>query len=111
MDPSSRETFYNNACATKGIIAEMEKAFGPVVVGEWSLATDNCAMWLNGVSYIFSYSIDDIFAPTKLYSQDLFLTYLVVYSLMITCLVSPVFLANISHVPNLTWEQINQVSE
>ena len=26
----------------------MEKAFGPVVVGEWSLATDNCAMWLNG---------------------------------------------------------------
>ena len=29
-------------------IAEMERAFGPVVVGEWSLATDNCAMWLNG---------------------------------------------------------------
>ena len=26
----------------------MEKAFGPVIVGEWSLATDNCAMWLNG---------------------------------------------------------------
>lgn len=26
----------------------MEKVFGPVVVGEWSLATDNCAMWLNG---------------------------------------------------------------
>lgn len=26
----------------------MEKAFGPVVIGEWSLATDNCAMWLNG---------------------------------------------------------------
>ena len=26
----------------------MEREFGPVVVGEWSLATDNCAMWLNG---------------------------------------------------------------
>lgn len=48
MDPANRETYYDNACGTKGIIAEMEKAFGPVVVGEWSLATDNCAMWLNG---------------------------------------------------------------
>ena len=26
----------------------MEREFGPVIVGEWSLATDNCAMWLNG---------------------------------------------------------------
>jgi glucan 1,3-beta-glucosidase len=26
----------------------LENAFGPVIVGEWSLATDNCAMWLNG---------------------------------------------------------------
>ncbi len=60
MDPSSRETFYSNACATKDIIREMEQAFGPVVVGEWSLATDNCAMWLNGVSYILSCSIDEI---------------------------------------------------
>lgn len=47
-DPSSREFFYENACATKNLIANMERAFGPVVVGEWSLATDNCAMWLNG---------------------------------------------------------------
>ncbi len=47
-DPSSREMFYTRACGTKHIIAEMEKQFGPVVVGEWSLATDNCAMWLNG---------------------------------------------------------------
>jgi len=22
----------------------------PIVVGEWSLATDNCAMWLNGLN-------------------------------------------------------------
>jgi glucan 1,3-beta-glucosidase len=41
-------TFYNNACAQKQQIALMEREFGPVVVGEWSLATDNCAMWLNG---------------------------------------------------------------
>jgi glucan 1,3-beta-glucosidase len=26
----------------------MEDAGMPVIIGEWSLATDNCAMWLNG---------------------------------------------------------------
>ena len=41
MDPSSRLTFYNNACAQKKQIALMEREFGPVIVGEWSLATDN----------------------------------------------------------------------
>lgn len=46
--PASRISFYNNACSEKGRIADMEEAFGPVVIGEWSLATDNCAMWLNG---------------------------------------------------------------
>ncbi len=50
MNPSARETFYENACSLQKNITEMEEAFGPVVVGEWSLATDNCAMWLNGVS-------------------------------------------------------------
>lgn len=47
-DPSSRLSFYNNACAQKKQIALMEREFGPIIVGEWSLATDNCAMWLNG---------------------------------------------------------------
>jgi glucan 1,3-beta-glucosidase len=47
-DPASRIFFYNDACSWKSVIAQMERAFGPVVVGEWSLATDNCAMWLNG---------------------------------------------------------------
>ena len=47
-DPGTRETFYANACQTKHMITELEIAFGPVIVGEWSLATDNCAMWLNG---------------------------------------------------------------
>ena len=47
-DPDSRMGFYQDACSQKSRIADMENAFGPVIVGEWSLATDNCAMWLNG---------------------------------------------------------------
>jgi len=47
-DPVSRIAHYNDACAQKHTIAQLEKEFGPVIVGEWSLATDNCAMWLNG---------------------------------------------------------------
>lgn len=47
-DPDSRIGFYTDACRQKGAIANMEREFGPVIVGEWSLATDNCAMWLNG---------------------------------------------------------------
>ena len=32
-----------------GIVSNEFKKLGlPVIVGEWSLATDNCAMWLNG---------------------------------------------------------------
>ncbi|CAB9518827.1 Probable glucan 1,3-beta-glucosidase A [Seminavis robusta] len=46
--PDSRIGFYQDACNQKGIIATMEREFGPTIVGEWSLATDNCAMWLNG---------------------------------------------------------------
>eukprot|EP00586_Coscinodiscus_wailesii_P004058 CAMPEP_0172488684 /NCGR_PEP_ID=MMETSP1066-20121228/18332_1 /TAXON_ID=671091 /ORGANISM="Coscinodiscus wailesii, Strain CCMP2513" /LENGTH=673 /DNA_ID=CAMNT_0013256063 /DNA_START=132 /DNA_END=2153 /DNA_ORIENTATION=+ len=46
--PASRASYYNNACSWKQRIVEMENQFGPVIVGEWSLATDNCAMWLNG---------------------------------------------------------------
>ena len=44
-DPDSRIGFYQDACRQKSAIANMEREFGPVVVGEWSLATDNCAMW------------------------------------------------------------------
>jgi len=47
-DPDSRIGFYTNACQEKGILATMEREFGPIIVGEWSLATDNCQMWLNG---------------------------------------------------------------
>lgn len=48
QEPNSRLAFYTDACSQQSRIAEMEKQFGPVVVGEWSLATDNCAMYLNG---------------------------------------------------------------
>ena len=41
-NPSSRTSFYADACGAKGALAAMEREFGPVVVGEWSLATDNC---------------------------------------------------------------------
>jgi glucan 1,3-beta-glucosidase len=47
-EPDSRVGFFQDACNAKKSIANMEREFGPVIVGEWSLATDNCAMWLNG---------------------------------------------------------------
>uniref|UniRef100_A0A7S2WMK6 Glycoside hydrolase family 5 domain-containing protein n=2 Tax=Rhizochromulina marina TaxID=1034831 RepID=A0A7S2WMK6_9STRA len=47
-NPANKEAFFTNACEQKARIIEMERVFGPVVVGEFSLATDNCAMWLNG---------------------------------------------------------------
>ena len=34
----------------KTLILPLESSGVPVVVGEWSLATDNCAMWLNGLN-------------------------------------------------------------
>lgn len=48
MNPSTKEDFYSNACQQKYTISDMENALMPVIVGEWSVATDNCAMWLNG---------------------------------------------------------------
>lgn len=44
-DPDSRVGYYNDACRQKKALTALERAFGPVIVGEWSLATDNCAMW------------------------------------------------------------------
>ncbi|KAF0699285.1 Aste57867_10127 [Aphanomyces stellatus] len=48
MNPSTAEDYGSNACQQKYTISSMENALMPVIVGEWSLATDNCAMWLNG---------------------------------------------------------------
>lgn len=47
FDPSVRYNYYTNACGQRNLIKLMQ-TLHPVIVGEWSLATDNCAMWLNG---------------------------------------------------------------
>ena len=47
-NPGTHEDFFSNACQQKYTISTMEQTMMPVIVGEWSLATDNCAMWLNG---------------------------------------------------------------
>ena len=47
--PGIAKTFMDNACNFAGGIQVMEELVDfPMIVGEWSLATDNCAMWLNG---------------------------------------------------------------
>uniref|UniRef100_K3X3M3 X8 domain-containing protein n=1 Tax=Globisporangium ultimum (strain ATCC 200006 / CBS 805.95 / DAOM BR144) TaxID=431595 RepID=K3X3M3_GLOUD len=48
MNPGTQADFFSNACQQKYTITTMENALMPVIVGEWSLGTDNCAMWLNG---------------------------------------------------------------
>ncbi|CAM9611016.1 unnamed protein product [Chrysoparadoxa australica] len=48
VDPLPQASYLSGACQIAGAIEAMESAGMPVVVGEWSLATDNCAMWLNG---------------------------------------------------------------
>ncbi|TDH70334.1 hypothetical protein CCR75_002904 [Bremia lactucae] len=46
--PGTSTDYFYDACQRKLPIARMENAVMPVIVGEWSLGTDNCAMWLNG---------------------------------------------------------------
>mmetsp|Transcript_20251 Transcript_20251/g.64037 ORF Transcript_20251/g.64037 Transcript_20251/m.64037 type:complete len:708 (+) Transcript_20251:2-2125(+) len=36
------------SCEQKHLIAQLAESVMPVIVGEFALATDNCAMWLNG---------------------------------------------------------------
>ncbi|CAM9648474.1 unnamed protein product, partial [Choristocarpus tenellus] len=48
MDPGPQAIYLAQACDVKKSIRAMEDMGMPVIVGEWSLATDNCAMWLNG---------------------------------------------------------------
>jgi hypothetical protein len=40
--------YLNDGCGFAGGVLDMEEAGIPTIVGEFSLATDNCAMWLNG---------------------------------------------------------------
>ena len=49
FDIRSQQSFLDNACSWRSRIYDARAAGGlPIIVGEWSLATDNCAMWLNG---------------------------------------------------------------
>lgn len=43
-----QDWFQQHACSDGGNLRKMERLGVPIIVGEWSLATDNCAMWLNG---------------------------------------------------------------
>jgi glucan 1,3-beta-glucosidase len=51
-DAAPSQYYADVSCAshTSKNLAVMESIGVPVVVGEWSLATDNCAMWLNGLN-------------------------------------------------------------
>ena len=43
--------YHNKACGLDGILHDMETFLDmPMITGEWSLATDSCCMWLNGVN-------------------------------------------------------------
>ena len=48
FDIRSQASFLENACLWESRIHAIQSSTLPVVVGEWSLATDNCNMWLNG---------------------------------------------------------------
>ena len=46
--PADAASYQDFACLDGLRVHDMEAAGVPVVVGEWSLATDSCAMWLGG---------------------------------------------------------------
>lgn len=46
--PNNVDWFGQAACAAQLQLNMLENMGLPIIVGEWSLATDNCAMWLNG---------------------------------------------------------------
>jgi glucan 1,3-beta-glucosidase len=47
MGDLNEQHFVDSACSQAAMLEEGQARI-PHVVGEWSLATDNCAMWLNG---------------------------------------------------------------
>jgi glucan 1,3-beta-glucosidase len=49
-DPASSDAYVSMTCGAGSNLRLMERLGVPVIVGEWSLATDNCAMWLNGLN-------------------------------------------------------------
>jgi hypothetical protein len=99
-NPDSRIGYYTDACSQKRSIAAMERAFGPVIVGEWSLATDNCAMWLNGFNdnvraYVVPvHLVDGFIIP----SNSSLLSVVCSYPAFLDCR------ANIKYAPSRTWK-------
>lgn len=67
--------FVGQACRDHEHLREMELLGVPVVVGEWSLATDNCAMWLNGlndnVPYFPKVKCDRVQCPEPYFGRGL----------------------------------------
>ncbi len=49
-DHSKKDLYISRVCAMKDHLLAMEALDVPIIVGEWSLAKDNCAMWLNGLN-------------------------------------------------------------
>jgi glucan 1,3-beta-glucosidase len=47
---NTAQWFQEHACMDRERLMVMERLGVPVIVGEWSLATDNCAMWINGLN-------------------------------------------------------------
>lgn len=48
FDIRTQESFLESACSWRKRVHSIQDSTLPLIVGEWSLATDNCAMWLNG---------------------------------------------------------------
>ena len=48
FDIQSQESFLEDACSWRDTIRSMQSSTLPLLVGEWSLATDTCALWLDG---------------------------------------------------------------
>lgn len=49
-EPTTSDIYVSRTCGAGSNLRLMESLGVPVIVGEWSLATDNCAMWLNGLN-------------------------------------------------------------
>jgi len=49
-DPNPVGWYQAHSCMDGNSLKIMEGLGIPVIVGEWSLAIDNCAMWLNGLN-------------------------------------------------------------
>jgi glucan 1,3-beta-glucosidase len=55
-DDSPLRQYAATTCARLNDLMALERVDVPMIVGEWSLATDNCAMWLQGLNNnIFGY--------------------------------------------------------